>query len=276
VHVKTGKFSNTEKQRLVEIITAYMDERGQTLDDFVRILFKLDQPQSEQTESGRGRYAIFRTLFSSLAEELGRTKSAVYDCVVRLLHPSNHLGAWSPEEDAQLMEQYQALGPQWVRIGKAVGRSSRSVRDRHRVLKWSASGGPWTREETDKLIAAVGRVREVAQDEGTWCWEWITAQVASRSLWQVRRRWAHIEVLARNDYKRVEWGPDNDKLLVQKIFGLAASDDSEIVWMSIAADWPFSTTPAYLYNRWHCLRRRVRNHATMSTDDIASELLRSM
>lgn len=271
--MKTGKFSKVEKEKIVENISAYMAERGQTTDDFVRILFKTDQQPAEQ---GRGRYAIFKSLFSTIAETLSRPKSAVYDCVVRLMHPKNHLGSWSAEEDRQLLEHHRSLGSHWVRIGHEIGRSSRSVRDRYRVLKWSGTSGSWTKEETDLLLAAVARVKEQAPDEKTWCWEWITDQIGSRSLWQVRRRWAEIESLTKNDYKAIDWGASDDKNLVEIIFELAVSDDSEIVWSNISKNWRFHVTPARLYARWRDLRRRIQNHTQMTTDDIAAKLLEAM
>lgn len=66
-------------------------------------------------------------------------------------------GPWTAEEDRELLQRYTMLGPKWADIGRAIGRSGQSCRDRWRVtgLVPGRNIGPWSEAECSTLVKVV-------------------------------------------------------------------------------------------------------------------------
>ena len=76
-------------------------------------------------------------------------------------------GPWTEEQDEALRRAYAAEPDRWTTISDYTGRAPEACRDRWRnVLKYGGTmeTGPWSREEEEKLIRAVGDCMDVVQE----------------------------------------------------------------------------------------------------------------
>lgn len=114
----------------------------------------------------------------------GRTHSQVAHRWQKVLDPSLHKGAWSPEEDERLVEAVGVLGEgHWSKIAARVGtRNGKQCRERWRnQLNPRVDKRPWSPEE-DAVV--VGMVREMGQR-----WSEIARRLPGRSENAVKNRW---------------------------------------------------------------------------------------
>ncbi|KAI7364653.1 hypothetical protein KC354_g5526 [Hortaea werneckii] len=75
-------------------------------------------------------------------------------------------GPWTEEQDAMLRMAYTEHPNQWAEIGRTVGRTGDSCRDRwrHHLTYDNADTGPWSQEEEEKLVKAVSECLEVVRE----------------------------------------------------------------------------------------------------------------
>lgn len=277
-HYKSGKFSKREKQAIVEAIERFMRDRGETLQDFIQQFFGNSDSQTD-----RKKYSSFKELFRHIQSSVcpDRKRSSIYECVRRILNPSNYSGPWNESDDAELLCLYQQHGSKWERIGRCIGRSGRSVRDRYRLIsdQERVTRVPWTPEETNKLVDLISTVKSQCTEENnkdTWCWDWIANQLPGRNIWQCRRKFEQIQAVAANNYQIPQWSALSDRCLCNLIINSNASDDSEINWKVIAADpsWPLKFPHRLIYQRWYVLQKRLSPiDLKLPTDERAEVLL---
>lgn len=90
-----------------------------------------------------------------------RTYNAVATRLTRIT-ASVKRGPWTADEDRELQQRYSAVGSKWAEIGRAIGRSGQSCRDRWRVtgLVPGRNTGVWSEAECNTLVKIVtGMVR---------------------------------------------------------------------------------------------------------------------
>ncbi|KAI7535952.1 hypothetical protein KC331_g11740 [Hortaea werneckii] len=75
-------------------------------------------------------------------------------------------GPWTEEQDEMLRMAYTEHPNQWAEIGRTVGRTAESCRDRwrHHLTYSNADTGPWSREEEEKLVKAVHECLEIVRE----------------------------------------------------------------------------------------------------------------
>ena len=75
-------------------------------------------------------------------------------------------GPWTEEQDEMLRMAYTEHPNQWAEIGRTVGRTGDSCRDRwrHHLTYDNADTGPWSQEEEEKLVKAVSECLEVVRE----------------------------------------------------------------------------------------------------------------
>ncbi|KAI7541234.1 hypothetical protein KC331_g8700 [Hortaea werneckii] len=75
-------------------------------------------------------------------------------------------GPWTEEQDELLRMAYTEHPNQWAEIGRTVGRTAESCRDRwrHHLTYSNADTGPWSREEEEKLVKAVNECLEIVRE----------------------------------------------------------------------------------------------------------------
>jgi len=113
-------------------------------------------------------------------------------------------GAWSPEEDTQMLDAVKEYGTDWKKISTRVeGRTAKQCRDRYKLkLDPSINHGPWTPEEDKMLLkyhADLGRQ-----------WTKIAKLMPGRTENSVKSRYAS---LLRSKTK--EWTEQDDLLMRQ-------------------------------------------------------------
>ncbi|KAI6954446.1 hypothetical protein KC355_g13544 [Hortaea werneckii] len=75
-------------------------------------------------------------------------------------------GPWTEEQDEMLRAAFAEHPNQWAEIGRTVGRTAESCRDRwrHHLTYSNADTGPWSREEEEKLVKAVNECLEIVRE----------------------------------------------------------------------------------------------------------------
>lgn len=141
-----GKFTNRERRLALQLTEEYCREHRMTLDAFHQAMF-----------GNIGVHYRMHDFFMRGAQYYsGRPVTAFYQFLRRLLHPGNFLGFWTAEEDSQLRALVKVHGKQWEEIGREIGRTGVSCRDRYDIIKYERRNiGMWSDDEITRLNAAV-------------------------------------------------------------------------------------------------------------------------
>ena len=138
---------------------------------------------------------------------------AVKEFVKRLLDPRGNKGAWTAEEDAQLLRAYALHPNEWTKIAMAVDRTESDCRDRYRgelahkaTRKAGTSGqsrydnalmlGHWTKEEENKLVETIKEANVAIGNDALSHeapWDVVVKKMeGTRSRQQCRKKWYAI------------------------------------------------------------------------------------
>lgn len=111
-------------------------------------------------------------------------------------------GAWSSEEDYQMLEACKNFGFEWKKVASCVlGRSAKQCRDRYRLkLDPNINHGPWTPEEDERLL-------ELHNEMGR-CWTKISKLLPGRTENAVKSRYSSLFRA-----KTKEWSESEECLL---------------------------------------------------------------
>ena len=239
---KSGSWSPAEKETLEENIQAYLKLHKQSsLKDV------LCQRKKERKD-----------FFRKIAEGIKRPLFSVYRCVMRMYGRGTKSGRYSEAEVNKLKELESKYGRDWVKIGKIMGRTASSVKDRFRLIKKPCSNGRWTEEEEKLLLHAVHEATDTPVGETVEkqiIWSEVAVGVPTRSEKQCRAKWQNS--LSWLEQKGAQWMPEDELTLIKKIEGLGVEDEVSIDWASLAKDWPSVRSPQWLHSRWWSMKRIV-------------------
>lgn len=195
----------------------------------------------------------------------------VYQCIRRMYHPGNLKGRWSEADDQELKRLFVLHGPNWETIGISMGRYGMNARDRYKRFRTFGSTGPWAADELERLTSAVAYVREMGS---TSCWNFISERVETRSPSQCMIKWISFECVVKNNGKRPKWTPDLDFNLVGRVYDLAVEDESEVCWKDFVDEgWGVYFNSCAIQMRFAMLKKRIRNHKSMTFDELLESLL---
>lgn len=266
---KRGKFSQKEHKVIREALQEFLDARSLTMQDFIHNFFLSKHTSSEVHQDSR-----FASLFPFVAQKTdGRPVISVYLAMRRTFNPGNYQGRWNQKDDAELIRLYSLMGPDWQNIGIHLGRFGICCRDRFKSLRTTGLSGPWSEEETQRLIDAVSEVRRIA--DGKPCWMLVSHKVETRSASQCLSKWAFLEMKIKNPNQRSIWTEELDYNYICRLYDLAVEHESEIIWREVAAesDWPAFVNANSLRSRFHVLKKRVRNAQSMDLDGLLETLM---
>lgn len=254
---KRGKFSDLERQIVNDTIESFIREESIEREEFIE-KYVIEQ----RGANSKGSVNIFQRIAQQLD---GRPINAIYHFVRRQMHPGNHQGEWSAEEDRELRRLQAVHGSNWAEIGRAMGRYSVNCRDRFRMISKSVKKGPWSQEETDRLLEAIDLVRagKLSRSEGD-VWEVIASQVETRNANQCLSRWYEVLDIqlrtAKGDKEPHRWSHSDDLMLCEALWQSGVEHETEVEWRLILDCCPSLRdrfTVKRLRDRWRILRKRV-------------------
>ena len=122
--VKSGRFSDTEKDKLRKAVIDYAVANGFSTTDFSWLI--VPGKGKRQTES-KSTMGMWKEVAKALPD---RTIKSVSAAGWRIFHPNAKKGTWTAEEDSKLLELSEQLGHKWSTIATTIGRTAEACRDR--------------------------------------------------------------------------------------------------------------------------------------------------
>ncbi|KAL1917083.1 uncharacterized protein VTP21DRAFT_5281 [Calcarisporiella thermophila] len=262
---KKGQWSKTEDQLLREAVQRYMEMNGISQERLEAMLFK---------ETTRNNKEFWQAAARPLPD---RPLRAVYHHCKRIFNPENYKGPWTAAEDLQLKELVAQHGQNWKVIGEHLGRMGEACKDRWRnYLKDGdkKKSGRWTAAEEEQLRNIIEELMATSEEgrltDSDIMWNLVSERMGhTRSREQCRQKY-HLKLRNMVDGRAREWTRRDDRELLEKIRGLDARDDSEIVWSKLPGGWDGRRN----YVRWKAMKKRVVECEGKSPREVAEILLK--
>jgi len=161
-----------------------------------------------------------------------RSVRAVHRRAIRLLHPGNFRGAWSEEEQKELLRLADEKNRSWLEISKVLNRLPASCRNLYDRIKGAFATAWWSAAEEEALLAAVKEYGE-RQDNGGYTnipWGPVADAVGSRSMNQCIGKWT-------GGYGEralgLKWSDELDLKLAHAIVADGGETRDEVFWPSL-------------------------------------------
>lgn len=284
--VKSGPFSQAEKETLKRSLEQFARQRNLSTDDYSWLLLGVGAARDEQV---RG---VWKAVAAALPH---RTIKAVAACGLRLVHPDARKGPWTQTEDDRLRELVESKGAQWAEIATEMERTRLAVRDRWKEIKIGPqkARGYWTVDEEQRLAEAVDaymlsrsrqtaatapgialsdtaangikstnavpspqsggpsevRDRRVVLDDIDW--GPISVRVGTRSATQCKDKW--YSQLSPSMVARGDWGPGDDRRMLRSLWTMQATAEHEVAWDRVVT----GRTAAQARRRWRLMLKAV-------------------
>uniref|UniRef100_A0A8D0CDF4 Myb-like domain-containing protein n=1 Tax=Salvator merianae TaxID=96440 RepID=A0A8D0CDF4_SALMN len=271
--VKFGKFSKEENDQLRKNVDAFMKESG--IDSVEKLFFPHRFPE-EKRSINKLKYDL--SFGVKIAEGIPRPWRLVYYRARKMLDPRNYIGKYSETEKMNL-KYYQALyGNNWKKISELMSRSSHSLALKYSELKFKTNSGPWSREETKKLIEAMeetlllkvrGLDSALENREGDQAlmlvrenlyknipWAQVEARVGTRNWRQCKRKWLSVVTKKMSGGQTKNYGLENLQVkinLIERLYEMNIEDADQIDWEELSKVIG-NVPPAYVRNRFHKMK----------------------
>jgi hypothetical protein len=264
-----GKFSDEERVLAYQLTFDFCRAQNMSLEDFRRGLFECTAHKG-----------ALRGFFVHVAPHFkGRPLSLICKFFRRMLHPGNHRGNWSKEDNERFLELIKLHGTRWELIAKEFGRTGSNCMDRYKIVHKTWTVGDWTADEIERYKRAVGKIVEEARKQGkepVFSWKWISEQVNTRSQFQCYNFSKNPEGLerlyaARAKYQSLfeKWSEHDDRALCSQLYDMGLDHEREIDFTELAHRLRDETNPRLRFKdlgdfteedlvlRWKTLRKRV-------------------
>ncbi|NXX25739.1 TTF1 factor, partial [Nicator chloris] len=153
IAVKFGRFTQKENKQIKKNVEEFLSLTG--IDSPEKLLFTSRYPEDKDTIH---RLKIEHHFCEKISEGIPRPWRLIYYRARKMFDPNNYKGRYTKEEKEKL-KKYQALhGNDWKKISELMSRSNLSVAMKFSEIKSAINYGPWTKEETQKLMNAVKEV----------------------------------------------------------------------------------------------------------------------
>ncbi|XP_005055652.1 PREDICTED: transcription termination factor 1 isoform X2 [Ficedula albicollis] len=252
IAVKFGRFTPKENKQIQKNVEEFLSLTR--IDSAEKLLFTSRYPDDKDTIH---RLKTEYHFCEKISEGIPRPWRLIYYRARKMFDPNNYKGRYSKEEKEKL-KKYQALhGNDWKKISELMSRSNLSVAMKYSEIKSAANYGPWTKEETQKLMNAVKEVlrRKLKaensnsllsleeSDTDLWIereklyqalpWTEIETKVGSRYWRQCKQKWNSIltSKLARGQVLYRGTNGLRAKInLIKRLYETKAEDASEVNW----------------------------------------------
>ncbi|KAM6243891.1 transcription termination factor 1 isoform 2-T2 [Porphyrio hochstetteri] len=267
IAVKFGRFSQKENNQIRKNVEEFLATTG--IDSAEKLLFTSRYPEEKGAIS---RLKAEHLFCERISEGIPRPWRLTYYRARKMFDPNNYKGRYSVEEKEKLKKYHALHGNDWKKISEMMSRSNLSVAMKYSEIKSDVNYGPWSKEETQKLMHAVEEVirrrmkmedansppssdksdRHVLIDCEKLCqklpWTEIEAKVGTRYWRQCKQKWLHEMKV--EDANEVNWeelsdtvGPVPGAYIQAKFYKLKVS--SVPFWQKKS----FSEIVDYLYEK---------------------------
>ncbi|NXS73827.1 TTF1 factor, partial [Pandion haliaetus] len=153
IAVKFGRFSQKENNQIRKNVEEFLSITG--IDSAEKLLFTSRYPEDKETIS---RLKAEHLFCEKLSEGIPRPWRLIYYRARKMFDPNNYKGRYTKEEKEKLKKYHAMHGNDWKKISEMMSRSNLSVAMKYSEIKSAINYGPWSKEETQKLIRAVEEV----------------------------------------------------------------------------------------------------------------------
>ncbi|XP_039178944.1 transcription termination factor 1 [Crotalus tigris] len=270
--VKFGVFSQAENDLLVENMAAFLEISG--VDTAEKLLFSHRFPAEEAEIK---RLKLKYSFCERIARGIARPWRLVYYRARKIFDPQNYNGWYTKEEKKQLFKYHAMYGNRWKKISGLMNRSSHSIALKYNEMVEVFNTGPWTPEETGRLLQALRDILrtkvsgldsalEKRDGDGALTllrenlyknigWVKVAAKVETRNWSQCKKKWMSILTKKMTGKSRLS-GLNNLQFkidLIERLYELNVADTSEVDWEQIAGAIG-NAPPEYVQSRYYRLK----------------------
>ncbi|KAM6371929.1 transcription termination factor 1 isoform 1-T2 [Pluvialis apricaria] len=275
IAVKFGRFSQKENNQIRKNIEEFLLITG--IDSAEKLLFTSRYPEDKETIS---RLKAEHLFCEKLSEGIPRPWRLIYYRARKMFDPNNYKGRYSKEEKEKLKKYHALHGNDWKKISELMSRSNLSVAMKYSEIKSPVNYGPWSKEETQKLVHAVEEVikkrtlkkdasslsssetsqRDILVDRETLYqklpWTEIEAKVGTRYWRQCKQKWTTIltnKITKGQQLYRGTKGLQARINLIKRLYEMKVEDANEVNWEELSnaiGDVPRS----YVQAKFHKLK----------------------
>uniref|UniRef100_A0A8D0F0K4 Transcription termination factor 1 n=1 Tax=Strix occidentalis caurina TaxID=311401 RepID=A0A8D0F0K4_STROC len=149
IAVKFGRFSQKENNQIRKNVEEFLTITG--IDSAEKLLFTSRYPEDKETINRLKAEHLF-------SEGIPRPWRLIYYRARKMFDPNNYKGRYTKEEKEKLKKYHAMHGNDWKKISEMMSRSNLSVAMKYSEIKSAINYGPWSKEETQKLMHAVEEV----------------------------------------------------------------------------------------------------------------------
>ncbi|KFQ38408.1 Transcription termination factor 1, partial [Mesitornis unicolor] len=256
IPVKFGRFSQKENDQIRKNIKEFLSITG--IDSAEKLLFTSRYPEDKETIHHLKAEHLF---CEKLSEGIPRPWRLIYYRARKMFDPNNYKGRYTKEEIEKLKKYHALHGNDWKKISEMMSRSNLSVAMKYSEIKSAINYGPWSKEETQKLINAVEQVmrkRIEMEDANSLSssekshrdllidreklyqklpWTEIEAKVGTRYWRQCKQKWTTIltnKMTKGQQLYRGTKGLQAKINLIKRLYEMKVEDANEVNWEELS------------------------------------------
>ncbi|KAG6934013.1 transcription termination factor 1 [Chelydra serpentina] len=270
--IKFGRFSQKENTQIQKNIEDFLSLTE--IENAEKLLFTYRYPEEQ------GAINKLKTKYAfgmKIAEGIPRPWKQVYFRARKMFDPNNYKGRYSEDEKEKLKKYHAIHGNNWKKISEIMSRSTHSVAMKYSQIKSQVNSGPWSKEETQKLVQAVKEtiqmragledIKSLLQAEnsdGTLSvereklyknisWTEIEAKVGTRYWRQCKQKWISVVTKKMSNGQNVYGGTKGLQAkidLIKRLYEMKVEDANEVNWeelCEIIGDVPEAYVQAKFY-----------------------------
>ncbi|KFO82488.1 Transcription termination factor 1, partial [Cuculus canorus] len=255
IAVKFGRFSQKENDQVRKNVEEFLSITA--IDSAEKLLFTSRYPEEKETIS---RLKAEYRFCEKLSEGIPRPWRLIYYRARKMFDPHNYKGRYTEEEKEKLKRYHALHGNDWKKISEMMSRSNLSVAMKYSEIKSAINYGPWSKEETQKLMHAVEEVfrKRMEVDENSLSssekshrdlsidreklyqklpWTEIEAKVGTRYWRQCKQKWTTILTNKMTKGQQLYMGVKGLQAkinLIKRLYEMKVEDPNEVNWEELS------------------------------------------
>ncbi|XP_074780098.1 transcription termination factor 1 [Athene noctua] len=256
IAVKFGRFSQKENNQIRKNVEEFLLMTG--IDSAEKVLFTSRYPEDKEAIN---RLKAEHLFCEKLSEGIPRPWRLIYYRARKMFDPNNYKGRYTKEEKEKLKKYHAMHGNDWKKISEMMSRSNLSVAMKYSEIKSAINYGPWSKEETQKLMHAVEEVirkRTEMEDANSLLssskskrdlsidreklyqklpWTEIEAKVGTRYWRQCKQKWTTIltnKMTKGQQLYRGTKGLQAKINLIKRLYEMKVEDANDVNWEELS------------------------------------------